>query len=169
MSQKTAFARCQGIRLSGEIKSQHSSLWKSNEFVLQCDVANYDEVRTLREKIRIDLGSVDIVVNNAGLLTNISLLEGRPEDVMRVMKVNLVSQFWVTRIGFLASTRIYILHSIADDSRIHAGNDDQWSWPYCVDWVVDVIRIGRSWHLLCGHEIRHSGPDGWTRRAHQTR
>lgn len=52
-------------------------------------------MRTLREKIRIDMGSVDIVVNNAGLLTNISLLEGRSEDVLRVLKVNLVSQFWV--------------------------------------------------------------------------
>lgn len=41
------------------------------------------------------MGSVDIVVNNAGLLTNISLLEGRSEDVLRVLKVNLVSQFWV--------------------------------------------------------------------------
>lgn len=58
-------------------------------------MANYDEVRTLREKIRKDLGSVDIIVNNAGLLTNISLLEGQPQDVMRVLKVNLVSQFWV--------------------------------------------------------------------------
>lgn len=62
---------------------------------MQCDVSNYDEVRTLREKIRIDLGSVNIVVNNAGLLTNISLHDGRPEDVMRALKVNLVSQLWV--------------------------------------------------------------------------
>lgn len=63
-------------------------------------MANFDEVQTLREKIRRDLGRVNIVVNNAALLTGVPLLDGRPDDVLRIFKVNLVSQLWVITVDF---------------------------------------------------------------------
>lgn len=59
------------------------------------DVANYDEIVSLKEKIRADLGEVDILVNCAGLLPKVSLLEGNPEDLLRIIKVNLLANFWV--------------------------------------------------------------------------
>lgn len=61
----------------------------------QADVSNYDEVVAVKEKIRNDLGEVDILVNCAGLLPKVSLLEGNPEDLLRIIKVNLVAHFWV--------------------------------------------------------------------------
>lgn len=61
----------------------------------QVDVANYDEIVALKEKIKVDLGDVDILINNAGLLPKISLMEGNPEDILRIFKVNLISHFWV--------------------------------------------------------------------------
>lgn len=69
-------------------------------FLFQVDVANYDEIVALKEKIKIDLGEVDILVNSAGLLPNVSLLEGNSEDLLRIIKVNLLAYFWV---------RIYLL------------------------------------------------------------
>lgn len=59
------------------------------------DVANYDEIVALKEKIKVDLGDVDILVNSAGLLPKLSLLEGNPEDLLRIIKVNLLACFWV--------------------------------------------------------------------------
>lgn len=44
------------------------------------------------------MGDVDILINNAGLLPRVSLLQGNPEDLMRIIKVNLVSHFWVNLI-----------------------------------------------------------------------
>lgn len=64
----------------------------------QVDVANYDEIVSLKEKINIDLGDVDILINNAGLLPKVSLLEGSPEDILRIFKVNLISHFWVNSV-----------------------------------------------------------------------
>lgn len=61
----------------------------------QVDVANYEEIVALKEKIKADLGDVDILINNAGLLPRVSLLEGNPEDILRIVKVNLVGYFWV--------------------------------------------------------------------------
>lgn len=59
------------------------------------DVANYDEIIVLKEKIKADLGEVDILVNNAGLLSKLSLLDGNSDDLLRIIKVNLLACFWV--------------------------------------------------------------------------
>lgn len=61
----------------------------------QVDVAYYDEVVALKEKINVDLGEVDILVNNAGLLPKVSLLQGEPKDLERIINVNLIGHFWV--------------------------------------------------------------------------
>lgn len=140
LSRKNAVARCQGLRLSGEVKSQRSFQMEIRSIRFQCDVANYDEVRTLREKIRIDLGSVDIVVNNAGLLTNISLLEGGPEDVMRVLKVNLVSQFWVMHLHPAIGSHSYFASFPL--CRRYAYSCRKW-WPMV---VAILCRLHRCWH-----------------------
>lgn len=63
----------------------------------QVDVANYDEIVALKEKIKVDLGDVDILINNAGLLPRVSLLQGNPEDILRIVKVNLIGYFWVSK------------------------------------------------------------------------
>lgn len=68
-------------------------------------MANYDEIVALKDRIRADLGEVDILINNAGLLPRVSLLQGNPEDVLRIIKVNLVSHFWVTPMEILHKLR----------------------------------------------------------------
>lgn len=61
----------------------------------QIDVSNYEQVLQLRDDIERDVGSVDILVNNAGLLSLVSFREGEPEDLQRIVNVNLLGQFWV--------------------------------------------------------------------------
>lgn len=36
-----------------------------------------------------------VFVNNAGILSKISLLNGQPKDIQKVIDVNLTSHFWV--------------------------------------------------------------------------
>lgn len=61
------------------------------------DVADHKSVGQLRKDIEASLGPVDVLVNNAGLLAMLSLSEGTPEDVQRILGVNLVSHFWTIR------------------------------------------------------------------------
>ncbi|KXJ81672.1 hypothetical protein RP20_CCG018282 [Aedes albopictus] len=61
------------------------------------DVSDYDSVCQLKKAIESSLGNVDILVNNAGLLAMLSLSEGKPEDVQRIVNVNLLSHFWTIR------------------------------------------------------------------------
>lgn len=65
--------------------------------VLQCDVSNLDEVRTLRERIRKDLGNVDILVNSAAISSKETLIDVPPGEIVRMFKVNLLSQIWVRK------------------------------------------------------------------------
>uniref|UniRef100_A0A8W7PP30 Uncharacterized protein n=1 Tax=Anopheles coluzzii TaxID=1518534 RepID=A0A8W7PP30_ANOCL len=59
------------------------------------DIANYEAVERLRLEVESKLGPVDVLVNNAGLLAVLSLSEGKPADLERIVNVNLLSHFWV--------------------------------------------------------------------------
>uniref|UniRef100_A0A2M4CTY8 Short-chain dehydrogenase/reductase 3 n=1 Tax=Anopheles darlingi TaxID=43151 RepID=A0A2M4CTY8_ANODA len=61
------------------------------------DIANYEEVEKLRLAVENALGPVDILVNNAGLLAILSITEGKPSDLERILNVNLLSHFWTIR------------------------------------------------------------------------
>lgn len=61
----------------------------------KADVSNYEEVVQLKEQVTKDLGTVDILVNNVGILPRVSLTEGNPEDINRIIQLNLTSHFWV--------------------------------------------------------------------------
>ncbi|XP_059620812.1 protein dhs-3-like [Phlebotomus argentipes] len=64
----------------------------------KADVSIYDEVLDLRSQIQNDFGTVDVLINNAGLVCKISLSEGTPQDIQKVINVNIASNFWTTRI-----------------------------------------------------------------------
>ncbi|EDS45307.1 short-chain dehydrogenase [Culex quinquefasciatus] len=61
------------------------------------DVGDQKSVEQLKSDVEAKLGPVDILVNNAGLLAMLSLSEGTPEDVQRIINVNLASHFWAIR------------------------------------------------------------------------
>lgn len=62
------------------------------------DVSDAKAVLQLKTDIESSLGFVDLLVNNAGVLSfNLSLRERAPEDVQKVIEINLMSHFWVIK------------------------------------------------------------------------
>jgi len=62
----------------------------------QCDVSKCGDVKRLKNEVKKSLGIVDLLVNNAGLLTvDNSVLEGDDEYYQYCMDVNLTSYIWV--------------------------------------------------------------------------
>jgi all-trans-retinol dehydrogenase (NAD+) len=59
------------------------------------DVSDYEAIQQLKVDIEKTMGFVDILVNNAGILSVISLREGQPKDIQKLIDVNLTSHFWV--------------------------------------------------------------------------
>lgn len=64
--------------------------------MFQADVSKYDDVVELYANVKRDMGTVDVLINNAGIVPLMSFQERPPEDVQRIMDVNVMSHFWVT-------------------------------------------------------------------------
>ena len=62
----------------------------------QCDVSKRGDVKRLKDEVQKSLGTVDLLINNAGLLSmDHSVLEGDDEDYQYSVDVNLTSYIWV--------------------------------------------------------------------------
>ncbi|EAT32922.1 AAEL014840-PA [Aedes aegypti] len=63
----------------------------------QVDVSDVRSVRKLRKDVERSLGPVQILVNNAALLSFASINQGSDDEVQKLINVNLSSHFWMIR------------------------------------------------------------------------
>lgn len=61
------------------------------------DVGNMQEVNAAVEKINRELGSIDILINNAGIASFGKFLELHPSEWEKIIRVNLMGVYYVTR------------------------------------------------------------------------
>ncbi len=61
------------------------------------DVAKRDEVEAAHQKIVAELGTIDILINNAGIATFAKVTEMVPEDWEQIVQVNLMGTYYMTR------------------------------------------------------------------------
>lgn len=59
------------------------------------DVGDYNALQVVKKQVNADMGTVQILVNNAGLMPKASIRDGKPDDIRRVMEVNVLAHFWV--------------------------------------------------------------------------
>lgn len=62
-----------------------------------CDVTNEASVKEMMAKIEAEVGTVDILVNNAGIIKRIPMTEMSVEDFERVIDVDLVGPFIMSK------------------------------------------------------------------------
>ena len=62
-----------------------------------CDVSNRREVYRIADEVKARAGPVDIVVNNAGIISGRRLLEIPDERIEAVFGVNVLALYWVTK------------------------------------------------------------------------
>jgi all-trans-retinol dehydrogenase (NAD+) len=67
-----------------------------------CDVSNKDEVYKLADKIKAEIGEVDILINNAGVVSGSTFLKTSDEKILTSMNINVNAAFWTTK-AFLPS------------------------------------------------------------------
>ncbi len=65
--------------------------------VYHCDVSRRTEVFSVAEKVKEDFGKVDILINNAGIVSGKSFLECTDEQLEKGMAVNMLAHFWTVR------------------------------------------------------------------------
>lgn len=62
-----------------------------------CDLSNDKDVQTLEESVKAEVGDVDILINNAGIVTGKEFLLSPNKMNRLTMAVNTESHFWTTK------------------------------------------------------------------------
>lgn len=64
------------------------------------DVSNYDEISQLKIDVLTDMGEVDILINNAGIIPYKTIFQQSAEELERLTRVNLNSVMLVRFVLF---------------------------------------------------------------------
>jgi meso-butanediol dehydrogenase/(S,S)-butanediol dehydrogenase/diacetyl reductase len=89
------------LDLLHEAEATLNSSGAEGVWISQCDVSNEQQVEATVNGAIEHLGSVDIIVNNAGLMIFKKLEEQTEEDWQRILKVDLMGAFFFTKHAFL--------------------------------------------------------------------
>lgn len=82
---------------ANELKNKLENKYKIKCLVIKCDVSNDEEVIKMHDKINSMFGSIDVLVNNAGI-TNDSEFESKSKaDFMRIFEVNTYGVYLVSK------------------------------------------------------------------------
>lgn len=63
-----------------------------------CDVGNFDEVEKVKSEIFNKYGFVEILINNAGIITGKFFVDISPEEIERTLRVNTLAGIWTTKV-----------------------------------------------------------------------
>ena len=83
--------------LDGKGVEERSKEIKGEAIPLTLDVSNPDKVAVACASIRGEYGPVDILINNAGILSNNKAAETTPEEWRNLMSINLDGAFYQAR------------------------------------------------------------------------
>lgn len=92
-----------------ELKRLKKEIEKNNVkcLLVQGDVSNFDDCERFVKETVDGLGSIDVLVNNAGITRDMLLMRMKKEDFNQVIDTNLVGTFNVTKnaIGYMMKAR----------------------------------------------------------------
>jgi all-trans-retinol dehydrogenase (NAD+) len=63
----------------------------------RCDVSDRESVYSRAARILEAHGGIDVLINNAGIVTGKPLLEASDEEIERTFRINTLALFWTTR------------------------------------------------------------------------
>jgi len=69
----------------------------TDAIAIQADVSSEDEVRKMMEEVVRNFGAIDILINNAGIVFDVPILEKTVEQWERTLRVNLIGTFLCTK------------------------------------------------------------------------
>jgi all-trans-retinol dehydrogenase (NAD+) len=77
--------------------AEATALGPGRALAFACDVSDRAQVYARAEEVRAQAGPVDILINNAGVVSGRELLELDDERIERTFAVNALAPFWVTK------------------------------------------------------------------------
>ncbi|MDA1274837.1 MAG: SDR family NAD(P)-dependent oxidoreductase [Verrucomicrobia bacterium] len=71
--------------------------FKGDVYPAAFDISDYDQVVLNVQKIQGEFGNVDVLINNAGILSNNKVIDTQPEEWRKVLGANLDGAFFLTK------------------------------------------------------------------------
>ncbi|KAL4635174.1 retinol dehydrogenase 10-A [Arapaima gigas] len=119
-----------------------------------CDVSKRESVYSTAEKVRRDVGDIDLLINNAGVVSGHHLLECPDELIERTMMVNCHAHFWTTKAFLPKMLEMNHGHIVTVASSLGlfstAGVED-----YCASKFGAI-----GFHESLSHELKAAEKDG---------
>ncbi|BFH61381.1 3-ketoacyl-ACP reductase [Paenibacillus azoreducens] len=87
-------------RTASDLEALKESLSKEygvSVYMATADVSSRSEVEAAVSKLKEELGRIDILINNAGIATFGTVAEMNPEEWERIIQVNLLGTYYVSR------------------------------------------------------------------------
>ncbi len=82
-----------------EVKKELEKLGSPRVIGYPCDIQDTEQIKTTIQKINVDFGKVDILLNIAGIWQKLNLLEDIPEsEIDSVIKTDLMGMIQITRL-----------------------------------------------------------------------
>jgi len=82
---------------AGRVAAEATELGASGAHALACDVSDRAQVYARADEVRATAGDVDVLVNNAGIVSGKPLLELRDEHIEKTFAVNTLALFWTAK------------------------------------------------------------------------
>ena len=80
-----------------ELKSTVKNIYDVDALCIKADISNEDEVKSMIEQVTNTFGKIDVLINNANYEQDNNYLEKTKEEFLRVLEVNVVGTFLVTK------------------------------------------------------------------------
>ena len=107
----------------------------------RCDVSNEEEVKNMVDDIINKFGSIDVLVNNAGIANDTLPLEKNIDEFKRVLDVNLIGTYLVSK---------YVSKYMKKGSIINVGSNTAINayYPYSLDYDASKAGVLSLTHNL---------------------
>lgn len=72
-----------------------------------CDCSSREDIYKVAARVKKEVGSVSVLVNNAGILSGQTIMESGDEAIEQTFKVNTLAHFWVCSYYYYTSLTLY--------------------------------------------------------------
>ncbi|XP_055709796.1 epidermal retinol dehydrogenase 2-like isoform X2 [Phlebotomus papatasi] len=80
---------------NAETAEMANALKRGRAYTFTCDVTDRDQVLEVANRIRLQVGHVSVIVNNAGIMPSRPLWEQKHQEIRKVFDVNVMAHFWI--------------------------------------------------------------------------